>query len=60
MGYSLQNQLAALFDSLKLRYEAQALTEGKNKPDFIFPGAKEYRDQSFRSELLVMLGRSRL
>jgi hypothetical protein len=56
MGYSLQNQLAALFDSQKLRYEAQAVTEDKNKPDFIFPGSKEYRDQQFKSELLVMLG----
>jgi EcoRII C terminal len=34
----------------------QAVTEGKNKPDFIFPGSNEYRDQRFRSELLVMLG----
>ena len=56
MGYSLQNQLAALFDYHKLRYEPQALTEGKNKPDFVFPGSKEYRDREFRSELLVMLG----
>jgi hypothetical protein len=56
MGYSLQNQLTALFDHHKLKYEAQAVTEGKNKPDFIFPGSKEYRDQRFKSELLVMLG----
>jgi EcoRII C terminal len=39
MGYSLQNQLAALFDSQKLKYEAQATTEAQNKPDFIFPGS---------------------
>ena len=56
MGYSLQNQLAALFDAHKLKYESQAVTGGKNKPDFIFPGSKEYRDRQFRSELLVMLG----
>jgi hypothetical protein len=56
MGYSLQNQLGALFDSQKLRYEAQAVTEGKNKPDFIFPGSKEYHDRRFDSTLLVMLG----
>jgi hypothetical protein len=56
MGYSLQNQLATLFDHHQLKYEAQAVTEGKNKPDFIFPGSKEYRDQQFKSELLVMLG----
>ena len=56
MGYSLQNQLAALFDSNKLKYKAQAVTEGKNEPDFIFPGSEEYRDKRFKSELLVMLG----
>lgn len=56
MGYSLQNQLGALFDSHKLKYEAQAVTEGKNRPDFIFPGSKEYRDSRFKSDLLVMLG----
>jgi hypothetical protein len=56
MGYSLQNQLAALFDSLKLKYEAQAVTEGKNKPDFVFPGSKEHHDQHFNPALLVMLG----
>jgi len=56
MGYSLQNQLAALFDSHKLECKAQAITEGKNKPDFIFPGSEEYRDRKFKSELLVMLG----
>lgn len=56
MGYSLQNQLEALFDSHKLKYKAQAVTEGKNKPDFIFPSSEEYRDQQFKSELLVMLG----
>ncbi len=56
MGFSLQNQLAARFDSHKLKYEAQAVTEGKNKPDFIFPGSREYHDPGFDSTLLVMLG----
>ena len=56
MGYSLQNQLAALFDSQKLKYEAQATTEAQNKPDFIFPGSVEYHDPRFDAALLVMLG----
>jgi hypothetical protein len=56
MGYSLQNQLGALFDSQNLKYEAQAITEGKSKPDFIFPGSKEYHDRAFDSTLLIMLG----
>lgn len=56
MGYSLQNQLAALFDSQKLRYEAQAITEGKNRPDFIFPSSRAYHDKGFDASLLIMLG----
>ncbi|HZZ14544.1 MAG TPA: type II restriction endonuclease [Candidatus Sulfotelmatobacter sp.] len=56
MGYSLQNQLAALFDLRRIKYEAQAVTEGKNKPDFIFPGSIQYHDRQFDSALLVMLG----
>lgn len=56
MGFSLQNHLAALFDIQKIRYEAQPLTESKNRPDFLFPGGREYRDERFDSSLLVMLG----
>ncbi|HXE90413.1 MAG TPA: type II restriction endonuclease [Terriglobales bacterium] len=56
MGYSLQNNLAALFDQHKIRYQSQAQTEGKNKPDFLFPGSKEYHDEKFSADLLVMLG----
>jgi len=56
MGYSLQNQLGALFDSHKLRYDAQAVTEGNNKPDFIFPVLRNSTISRFNSELLVMLG----
>ncbi|HKQ40114.1 MAG TPA: type II restriction endonuclease [Verrucomicrobiae bacterium] len=56
MGFALQNHLAALFDYHRIRYAAQTRTEGKRKPDFIFPGHVEYHDASFRSALLVMLG----
>ncbi len=56
MGYSLEHQLAALFDANHIRYDRQVRTEGKNKPDFIFPGKPEYHDPQFDSSLLVMLG----
>jgi len=55
MGFSLQNHLAHLFAHHKLRFDAQARTEAKNKPDFIFPGQKEYHDAAFDASLLVML-----
>jgi hypothetical protein len=56
MGYSLQNNLAALFDANQVQYEPQAVTEGKNKPDFLFPSGRAYHNEKFDSQLLVMLG----
>lgn len=56
MGFALQNHLAELFKRKKLRFKPQARTEANNKPDFIFPGEKEYHDSGFDASLLVMLG----
>lgn len=56
MGLSLQHHLAALFDVRKLKFCAQAQTEGKNRPDFLFPGESEYHDASFDADRLAMLG----
>ena len=55
MGYALQNHLAALFNEYDLKYDSQATTEGKKKPDFLFPGKEEYHDPAFDSSGLVML-----
>jgi len=55
MGYALQNHLAKIFTVNKLKFEAQVLTEGKSKPDFIFPGKKEYQDKKYKTDLLIML-----
>jgi hypothetical protein len=56
MGHALQNHLAEIFTKRGLRYTSQARTEGKNRPDFIFPGEREYRNSQFNETLLVMLG----
>lgn len=56
MGHALQNHLAELFTSSRLQFTSQARTEGNNKPDFIFPGQREYHDPQFNQRLLVMLG----
>lgn len=56
MGFALQNHLAEIFSLSKLRFTAQARTEANNKPDFIFPGVREYHDENFDSALLLMLG----
>ena len=55
MGYAFQNHLIALFDAKQIRCTPQAKTEGKNKPDFIFPGKNEYHDPNFNNEYLTML-----
>lgn len=56
MGHALQKHLAALFTTHHLRFGPQADTEGKNKPDFLFPGATEYHDSAFPVARLCMLG----
>jgi hypothetical protein len=56
MGLALQNHLSEIFVKQGLRFTAQAKTEANNRPDFIFPGEKEYHDAKFDPELLVMLG----
>lgn len=55
-GTSLQNHLERLFRENHLLFSAQAHTEGRNQPDFIFPGEREYHNPEFDSSLLVMLG----
>jgi hypothetical protein len=39
-----------------LRFDRAAVTEGRSKPDFLFPGVQQYRDPDFDSVLLTMLG----
>ena len=51
-GKSLEHHLAAIFDGNKIRYTAQAVTEGNKKPDFLFPSEEAYHDMTF----YVMIG----
>lgn len=55
-GHALENHLEALFTARNLRFARGALTENKNRPDFLFPGADEYGDPAFPEEKLSMLG----
>jgi hypothetical protein len=54
-GYALENHLEAVFAAHGIRYDRTVVTENKSKPDFIFPGVSEYRDQSFPETRLTML-----
>jgi len=55
-GYALENHLRFIFDALEIRYSHNEITENKSRPDFIFPGIKEYRDGTFPPLNLTMLG----
>ncbi len=56
VGYALENHLQTVFDNCGIRYSRAAITEQKSRPDFLFPGQKEYLDPSFNQLLLTMLG----
>ena len=55
-GQALENHLEAVFAAQGVRYTRGAETENRNRPDFVFPGQKEYHDHSFSSARLTMLG----
>lgn len=55
-GYAAENHLEALFGMHGIRFSRGQQTEGKSKPDFIFPGIRHYHDPAFPEEFLSMLG----
>lgn len=56
VGLALENHCEAIFVAHQLRHSRTAITENRNKPDFLFPGATEYHDPSVEAETLSMLG----
>ena len=56
VGRAFENHLEAILQQHKIRYERGALTENRARPDFLFPGSKEYQDRDFSTEKLFMLG----
>ena len=55
-GYAFENHLSVIFESNKVSYSWGKVTELNKKPDFIFPGIKQYHAKSFDTSLLTMLG----
>lgn len=58
-GKSLEYHFEHLFLSKKILFSPQACTEGRNRPDFLFPGITQYMDQSFPATQLSFLGAKR-
>ncbi len=56
VGKSLEHHLARVFTTAQLRFVEQAVTEGNKKPDFLFPGIKEYHNFEFPADDLTFLG----
>ena len=54
-GLALENHLEAVFQAHDVRFDRQAVTENRSKPDFLFPSAAEYHDTAFPTENLTML-----
>lgn len=55
-GYAFENHLAYIFTESGIQFERGAYTEGRSKPDFLFPGSHAYRDLHFPVSQLSMLG----
>lgn len=56
VGLALENHLEVVFTQNNILCDRAALTEGKAKPDFLFPSGKHYRDEHVDARLLTMLG----
>lgn len=56
VGFALENHMEVIFAECDVRYERGAVSEGRSKPDFLFPGGKEYQSTDFDPILLTMLG----
>lgn len=55
-GQGLENHLEQIFIDRNIKYSRTSCTEGKSKPDFIFPGIQCYKDVHFPASNLHMLG----
>jgi len=54
-GLALENHLQVILKTMGLRHTRAALTEGRSRPDFLFPGQDEYHDPAFNPLRLTML-----
>ncbi len=55
-GYAAENHLETLFSAKGIQFSRSQKTEGRSRPDFIFPSINHYRNPGFPEKLLTMLG----
>lgn len=54
-GQAFENHLEAIFTVNGLTVSRSQATEGRSKPDFLFPSVENYRDPAFPAERLTLL-----
>jgi len=54
-GASLEHHLEEVFVANELKFTSQPVTEGRKKPDFLFPGVEEYKNLEFDAGKLTVL-----
>jgi len=54
-GHALENHLEQVFLDNEISYSRNEITENNNKPDFLFPGIKSYRNPRFPDQRLTIL-----
>ncbi len=54
-GLAFENHLEEIFIRNGIHYSKGAMTERKNRPDFLFPGIQYYKNTEFDISLLTML-----
>lgn len=55
-GHSFENHIEKILQDNDVIFQRGARTEGKQTPDFLFPGKNQYDNPSFDSKKLRMLG----
>jgi hypothetical protein len=55
-GGALEDHFADILRTHRIRFVAQPRIDGGERPDFLFPGLREYEDENFPDEKLRMLG----
>lgn len=55
-GHAFENHIEHILKANKIIFQRGALTEGKQKPDFLFPGSDKYQDLTFPADRLRILG----
>lgn len=55
-GHAFENHIEHILKENRLTFQRGALTEGKQKPDFLFPGSDSYQNPTFPAERLRILG----